>query len=200
MALDKFNMIDNYIYLYHVNQFIVIPTFPDTLSDTLGVTFNSSTPMSRSAPIYSYANSGPRSLQVQLQLHRDMMTEINYGVSNVKVELGDDYVDTLIKQIQAVALPSYGASEKMVDPPMVAVRFGDEVFIKGVVEGQVTVSYQLPLLENGKYALIDISFLVKEVDPYDAQTVMQTGSFRGLSTTLERNIWKMHGGGKGRSF
>ena len=45
------------------------------------------------------------------------MTQINYGVSNLSVELGDDYVDTIIKQLQAVALPSYKAASKMVNPP-----------------------------------------------------------------------------------
>lgn len=190
MSLSKFNMIDNYIYLYHVNQFIVIPTFPDSLTDSLSVNFNKSTPMSRSAPIYSYSDSGPRSLQVNLDLHRDMMTEINYGVSNAKVAIGDDYVDTLVKQIQAAALPNYGASQKLVDPPMVAVRFGSEVFIKGVVIDGVSVTYQLPILETNKFGHVSVSFTVEEVDPYDAKTVMQTGSFRGIDTTLERNIWK----------
>lgn len=190
MPLSKFNMIDNYIYLYHIKQFIIIPTVPDSLTDSLSVSFNKSTPMSRSAPIYSYSDSGPRSLQVNLDLHRDLMTEINYGVSNAVLETGDDYVDTLIKQIQAAALPNYGSSQKLVDPPMVAVRFGTEVFIKGVITDGVSVTYQLPYLETDKYAHVSVSFTVEEVDPYDAKTVMQTGSFRGLDPTLERNIWK----------
>lgn len=192
MAISRdFNMIDNYIYLYHVDQFIVIPTFPDSLQDRISVNFNKATPMSRSAPIYSYSDSGPRSIQVQLDLHRDMMTQINYGVSNAKVAVGDDYVDTLIKQIQAAALPAYGASKKMVDPPMVAVRFGNDVFIKGVVVDGVSVSYSLPILTGNKYAHVSVVFTVEEVDPYDATTVMAAGSFRGLDTTLERNAWKV---------
>lgn len=190
MSLEKFQMIDNYIYLYHVNQFIIIPTFPDSITDSLSVNFNKSTPMSRSAPIYSYSDSGPRSLQVNLDLHRDMMTEINYGLSNAKLEIGNDYVDTLIAYLQAAALPNYGASQKMVDPPMVAVRFANDVFIKGVVTDGVSVTYQLPLLENNKYAHVSVSFTIEEVDPYDAKQVMQTGSFRGIDTSLERNIWK----------
>lgn len=188
--LNKFKMIDNYIYLYHINQFIVIPTFPDSITDTISVNFNKASPMSRSAPIYSYSDSGPRSLQVNLDLHRDMMTEINYGVSNAKVAIGNDYVDTLINCIQAAALPNYGGSQKLVDPPMIAVRFGNDIFIKGVVTGGVSVTYQLPLLENNKYAHVSVSFTVEEVDPYSATQVTQAGSFRGLDTTLERNFWK----------
>ena len=190
MANKPYRMIDNYVYLYHVNQFIIIPTFPESMNDTLSVNFNKSTPMSRSAPIYSYSDSGPRSLQINLDLHRDMMTELNYQTSNAKVELGDDYVDTLIKQIQAAALPNYNGSEKLVDPPMVAIRFGNDLFIKGVVTGAVSVTYQLPILETEKFGHVSVSFTVEEVDPYDANTVMRTGSFRGLDTTLERNLWK----------
>ena len=190
MANKPYKMIDNYVYLYHVNQFIIIPTFPESMNDTLSVNFNKSTPMSRSAPIYSYSDSGPRSLQINLDLHRDMMTELNYQTSNAKVELGDDYVDTLIKQIQAAALPNYNGSEKLVDPPMVAVRFGNDLFIKGVVTGAVSVTYQLPILETEKFGHVSVSFTVEEVDPNDANTVMRTGSIRGLDTTLARNLWK----------
>lgn len=185
-----FNMIDNYVYLYHVDQFIVIPSFPDSLNDQMSVNYNKSTPMSRSAPIYSYSDSGPRSLQINLDLHRDMMKQINWQVSNAKLATGDDYVDTLIKLVQAAALPAYGVSEKMVDPPMVAVRFGNDVFIKGVITGSVGVTYQLPILDNNKYAHVSVSFNVEEVDPYDATTVLAAGSFRGIDTTLERNFWK----------
>ena len=190
MLNKKFQMIDNYIYLYHVGEFIVIPTFPDSITDTISVNFNKATPMSRSAPIYSYSDSGPRSLQINLDLHRDMMTEINYGISNANVVMGNDYVDTLINYVQAAALPNYGASQKLVDPPMVAVRFGNDIFIKGVVVGGVSVTYQLPLLQNNKYAHVSVSFTVEEVDPYTATQVMQSGSFRGLDTSLERNLWR----------
>lgn len=187
----EFNMIDNYIYLYHVEQFIVLPTFPESIQDRTSINFNKATPMARSAPIYSFSDAGPRSIQVNLDLHRDMMTQINYGVSNAKVQIGDDYVDTLIKQIQAAALPAYAVTSKMVDPPIVAVRFGNDIFIKGVVVDGVSVNYSLPIIEGNKYAHVSISFTVEEIDPYDAKTVMTAGSFRGLDTTLERNAWKV---------
>lgn len=187
-----FNMIENYIYLYHTKTLIAIPTYPEEITDTMGITYNTTTPLSRSAPIYSYSNSGPRSFALTLNLHRDMMKSINTTVSNLNVaDLGkDDYVDILAKQLQAIALPKYAASEKMVNPPMIAVRFGNELFCKGVVQGAVGVKYSGPILRNDKYALVTIDFTVNEVDPYDAETVMQVGSFRGLSQDLERNIYK----------
>lgn len=189
----KFNMIENYIYLYHLDKFIVLPTYPETIQDTLSATFASTSALARSAPIFSYSYSGPRSMQISLSLQREMMEQINYQNSNInlsEVKIGDDYVDTMINELQAIALPKYASSAKMVNPPMVAVRFGNDVYIKGIVDGGVTVTYEGPILPNNKYSIVKVSFVVKEVDPWDADTVVQYGSFRGLSTTLERRIYK----------
>ena len=192
--MDKiFNMLDNYIYLYHTDTFIIIPAYPENFNDNMSVNFSSETPLARSAPIYSYSNSGPRSINVHIKMHREMMQQINYGVSNAKVALHDDYVDELIKQIQAAVLPTYSAAAKMVDPPLVAIRFGNEIFCKGVISGSVTTTYDLPVLQNGKYAQVSIDFTMLEVDPYDANTVARVGSFRGLDTSLERRLWKSSG-------
>lgn len=185
----EFRLIENYIYLYHTKTFVVIPTFNEDVNDQMSVTFESSTPMSRSAPIYSYANSGPRTIQVQLSLHRDLFVQMNQDVSNAPVTLTDDYVDVIIKQLQAAAYPAYSNAQKLVDPPMVAVRFGDDIFIKGIVNGGVNVTYRLPVLENNKYAQVIINFQVFEVDPYDANQVITNGSWRGFDSSLERNVW-----------
>lgn len=191
-----FRMIENYIYLYHLldssgnGTFVVLPTFPEQLQETLNSQFNSTNVLARTAPIYSYQYSGPRSIAISLSLHRDMMTQINYGVSNLNVNLGDDYVDSLVNYLQTIALPTYEATSKAVNPPLIGLRFGNEVYIKGVVVGGVTVTSKLPLLANGKYAQIEVSFSVFEVDPYDAQTVVEQGRLRGLSTSLERSLYK----------
>ncbi len=185
---NRMQMIDNYIYLYHVDTFIILPSFADSVTDQLQANFDSTTPLSRSAPIYSYMNSGPRSMQVSFTFHRDMLNDINIGKSNALLQLGTDYVDTLIKQIQAAVLPTYESASSMVNPPIVALRLGNDIFIKGVINGGLSVTYHYPILSNGKYAYVDISFNISEIDPYDAYTVMKTGSYRGLSTTLERKI------------
>ena len=92
-----------------------------------------------------------------------------------------------------MALPVYGASSKLVDPPMIAIRFGNDIFCKGVVTGNVSVNYDLPIISGGKYATVGIGFTISEVDPYDAQTVITQGSYRGLDykNNLERNTWSM---------
>lgn len=183
-------MIDNYVYMYHTGTLLALPTYADSITDVMSVNFVSSTPLARSSPIYSYANSGPRQLSFTFNLHRDMMQAINYGVSNLDTSLNDDYVDYLINSLQACAVPEYSSTDKMVDPPMVAVRLGNDIFIKGVVLGNVSVTYELPILTTGKYASAKVSFVVAEVDPYSADTIQVAGSFRGLSTSLERNVYK----------
>lgn len=183
-------LIENYIYLYHTDQFILLPTYPESISDSLGANFQATQPLARSAPIYSYISSGPRSMRISLHLHRDMMWDLNYGVSNLNLEIGEDYIDTLIKQIQAIALPKYAASTKMVNPPMVAIRFGNEIYLKGIINGGITVDYSGPIGSDNKYKDINISFDLHEVEPYDASSVQIGGSFRGLSRTLERRLFK----------
>lgn len=185
-----FRMIDNYVYMYHTGTLLALPTYADSITDVMSVNFVSSTPLARSSPIYSYANSGPRQLSFTFNLHRDMMQAINYGVSNLDTTINDDYVDYLINSLQACAVPEYSSTDKMVDPPMVAVRLGNDIFIKGVVLGNVSVTYELPILTTGKYASAKVSFVVAEVDPYSADTLQVAGSFRGLSTSLERNVYK----------
>ena len=125
------------------------------------------------------------------------MNDLNRNISNLKDNVvdfsGNDYIDTLVKYLQAAALPKYreyAAKSKNVIPPMVAVRYGNGIFIKGVINGSVTVTYQKPILWDDKYAVVDVSFTISEVDPYDAETVVQEGSFRGITRSFKDGIFK----------
>ena len=167
MANAAYELITNYIYIYQLGVYVIIPTYPESIQDSLGSTFAQENILSRTAPVQSYSYSGPRQVQINLVLHRDLMNSMNYKnlsflnpetgkkdlklIDEVEGSLNDDYVDTLIKYLQAMALPSYSsitnASEvysKMVNPPLVACRFGNEIFIKGIVNGDVSVTYEGP--------------------------------------------------------
>lgn len=190
--------IDNYIYLYHTNTLIILPGFPDSMADTTQVNFSQSTALGRSAPIFSYTSSGPRSMNIDLSIHREALNLMNYTNSNSELKAffkpDDDYTDVIIRMLQAAALPVYAGSEKMVDPPMIACRFGNDIYIKGIINGSVGVSYQLPLLRNNKLAQVSISFNVYEVDAYDAMMVSQIGSYRdpgdiNINTTLDNEVY-----------
>lgn len=179
--------VTNYIYLYHTDKFIIIPEYPESITDNMTLTFNQTQALSRSAPVFTYAYSGPRSVTFNLELHRDMVNDLNItaGNTNLKsnvVSQTDDYVDTLIKELQSIALPRYNVNNRAVIPPRVAVRFGNELFISGVVTSNISCVYNKPILSNGKYARVSIGFTVSEYDPYDATLVSQLGSFRGITS------------------
>lgn len=197
--MPKYKLPECYIYLYHTDEYFILPQYPETLNDQLDSNFNSQNSLSRTAPVYSYNNSGPRTVQITLKLHRDMMNNFNLDGARIKYNASggligttidkDDYVDLLAKKLQAIALPRYKTSEKLVNPPMVAVRFGETLFIKGVVaSGGVNVTYGLPLLSNNKYAEVSITFTVSEIQPYDADSVGQLGSLRGITADIAKKV------------
>ena len=165
---------ENYIVLHHIGKTFVIPVDPDAISDNMSVAFAESTPLSRSAPIYSYQSSGPRSVQVSFTLHRDLCKEYNPGA--------EDMVDELITNLNALVLPDYNSASKIVNPPLVSLKIRDEIYIKGVVTGSVGITYNLPLINYGtedkalyKYALVNISFGVSEITPYSASILPSVG-------------------------
>lgn len=189
MAITKSStLISNFIYLYHTDEYLILPEYPDSISDKMGSTFSQTNALSRTAPVFAYSNSGPRTVNFQITLHRDMMYDVNTEISNVELEPDEDYVDVLVRKLQEIALPVYSATNRMVTPPMIAVRLGKELFVKGVVIGGVSIDYNKPILEDDRYANVVLSFNIYEVDPYDAQTVGQLGSFRGITQQFKDRI------------
>lgn len=184
------DLIENYIYIYHLGEggeFAVIPNYPDTINDNQGANFQSPTPLARTAPIYSFQSAGPRAVNFTFTFHRDHFDNVNTGVSNLKIDnlSNDDYIDTLIKKLQAVCVPNYNNTTKMINPPQAAIRIGNDFFIKGVVTSGVNVTWQPPILEGNKYARCTLGFTISEVDPYDADTIAKEGSFRGITRTFK---------------
>ena len=178
----------NYIYLYHLDTLINLPVYPESIQDNLQSNFQQTNALARTAPVFTYQNSGPRSMTFQFTFHRDMLNDANTGgLSNAELYVGEDYIDYIIRNLEAIALPTYNQGSKAVVPPEVAVRIGEgeDVFIKGVVQGGVTVGRSLPLLSNGKYAIISVSFTVYETTPFDAKLVSQMGSFRGITSAFK---------------
>lgn len=179
---------DGYIYISHLDdgyQYWMLPGIPDEVTDTMQSNFSPTTALGRSAPVYTFSNSGPRTITINLAFHRDMFEEMP---TNVVPNDDEDKSESFIHAIQAIAVPKYNLSNKAIEPPLVAIRLGREVFIKGIVSGGVSVTYGKPILVNEKFALIKISFTVTEVDPYDATTVFKNGSFRGLTATLRKGM------------
>lgn len=190
---------DNYIYISHLDEdlrFWKLPVYPESVSDSMQSTFRDATALGRTAPVYTYSNSGPRSVNIELRLHRDIMDDVNEGYSNSKQGVGEDYIDNLVHALQAIALPKYNLDNKAIEPPLVALRLGKELFIKGVVNGNIGVTYGLPILSNDRYAQVAISLNISEVDPYDATSVYKNGSYRGVVKTLSEGALQHLGMGE----
>ena len=186
---DSINLVTNFLYLYHTNEWLLLPEYPDSVSDSMSSNFQQTNALSRTAPVFTWSNSGPRRVQIQLNLHRDMLHEINFNVSNFRINVDEDYIDVLARKLQSIALPRYDASYKGVVPPMVALRLGKEIFIKGVVVGQVAIVYQKPIRDDDKYLNVTLNFEVYETDAYDAVSVSQQGSFRGITRVFEDGLF-----------
>lgn len=189
---------DCYLYISHLDridekhyQYWMLPGYPNDVTDTMSSSFTPNTALGRSAPVYTFNNSGPREVQISLEFHRDMFEDINkfqYPNGTDKFVDSDDMAERFIHALQAIAVPKYNLSNKAIEPPLVAVRLGREVFIKGVVTSGISVTYSKPILVNEKYAGIKVSFTISEVDPYDSTTVFKNGSFRGLTATLRHGL------------
>lgn len=179
---------DCYLYISHLDenyQYWQLPGYPEEVTDSMDSRFEAVTALGRSAPVYTFSNSGPRSINISISFHRDMFEDMP---SNVIPREGEDKAESFIHALQAIAVPKYNLSNKAIEPPLVAIRLGQEVFIKGIVSGGVSVTFGKPILVNEKYAIMKISFTVSEVDPYDSTTVFQNGSFRGLTATLRHGM------------
>jgi len=195
-----------YLYISHLgnigdegpdinNQYWVLPTFPDSISDQMDSTFTETQALGRSAPVFTFSSAGPRKVQVELKLHRDMMEDVNNGNNHVSKRFGEDYVDCLIRALQSIAVPKYNLTNKMVEPPLVAMRLGKQLFVKGVVTSGIALTYEKPILSDGKYARVSLSLTISEVDPYDASEVFKNGSYRGEVSTLRDGALTVLGNG-----
>ena len=179
---------DCYIYISHLDEgfkYWMLPGYPNEVSDSMKSSFAPSSALGRSAPVYTFSNAGPRTVSINLEFHRDMFDEMP---SNVVPREDEDKAESLIHALQAIAVPKYNLSNKAIEPPLVAIRLGREVFIKGIVDSGINVTYKKPILVNEKYAVVSVNFTVTEVDPYDASTVFKNGSFRGLTATLRTGM------------
>lgn len=179
---------DCYLYISHLDEdfkYWQLPGYPEEVSDQMNSTFTENTALGRSAPVYTFSNAGPRTVNISLNFHRDMFEDMP---SNVTPLDGEDKAESFIHALQSIAVPKYNLSNKAIEPPLVALRLGREVFIKGIVSGGINVTFGKPIMLNEKYATIKINFTISEVDPYDATTVFQNGSFRGLTATLRQGM------------
>jgi hypothetical protein len=183
----------NVLYISHLDkkyQYWVLPSTPTTITDTMTSNFQETNALGRSAPVLTYSNSGPRRVHINLSFRIDDFAEKN---ANKKYDsraccrpgVGEYEHDGFLHALQSVSLPKYDMSNKAIEPPLVALRLSNEVFIKGVITSDINVTYGLPIIYGNRYASVEVDFTITEVDPYDAAAVFTNGSFRGVVKTLK---------------
>ena len=130
---------DCYIYISHLDlpeefKYWQLPAYPDNVTDQMQSTFQQNSALGRSAPVYTFSSSGPRTISITLRFHRDMFEDMP---SNVTPRDGEDKAESFIHALQAIAVPKYNLSNKAIEPPLVAVRLGREIFIKGIAKKKI---------------------------------------------------------------
>lgn len=197
--------VEAYIYIYHLGLLFNLPTLPESLQDSLPISFSSDPVLARTAPQITYSSAGPRTLQVNLKMHRQMfciendLITVSEGVSSmiytdpstgkdINVD-PKDAMDYFIDAMTTLSLPKFTESSRAITPPSLLIRFGNESCISGV-PSNFTKTATGPWLKNGKLADVTISFTVTETDPFSASYTAKNGTLRVLSNTLSRgSIW-----------
>ena len=181
---------------------ILLPNWPDNIQDGQNANWSATQILGRSAPIQSYGYTQARSISIQMQLHREMLKQTNvrakYPIKDKQIE--EDYVEYVVNMLYGSVIPNYSSSAKLVDPPMVAIRIGNQMYIKGVCT-RFTVGYKGAILRDNKYSEMEITIDVTEINPYDAITAMGVGAFRSdgdilMSTELGKTTYSVGGGSR----
>lgn len=196
--------IESYIYIYHMNLKFNLPVVPESIQDSMPISFNSEPVLARSAPQVTFSSAGPRSQRVSIKIHRQLFCieneELDKAARKIKItdpltgKLIDtpakDAADILIDALTSISLPKYTDALKAIVPPSVLVRFGNESCIRGV-PSSFSKSSSGVWLKNGKMAEVTLDFTVTEVEPYSAQFTAVNGTLRGISTDLQRgSVWQ----------
>lgn len=174
----------NYIYLYHIDEVFNIPVTPDEVANSYQSRFTTSDVMNRTSPKMTYTGSGPRTVSVSLQIHSQLYELDNNSETSDSGE--KKTVLDLIKALSAAAYPRFEESTNKVIPPMVLLQFGETCIIRGIINGNVNVSWSGPWLKNGLRAMVAVQFTVTEIDQFSADYIRQFGSTPQIPFDLNR--------------
>lgn len=176
---------NNYIHNHSTGATYYLP-YPDTLNDSMAVSYTPVTILSRSAPVYVWTNSGPRTVSVEFNLHRDMDNDsVIIGLTKRQFT-----VNKFLDEIQSLSLPSYSNSG-VITAPQISMRIGSKCFITGVLTSAPQVNYNKPLNKDGEYQQATVSLAISEVGAYDADIVRSVGNYRdprGSGNTYIENV------------
>lgn len=140
-----------------------MPCYPDSVSDSTDVSYNTSSILGRSEPYTTYNNSGPRSINFTFNMHREMTGN-------------EAEIEKIVRYIESAVYPNYNSN---VAPIKVQVYIGKTIYISGIMTSETT-DWSGPIDDTDKYNLVNVSFTVQETtgNPKSASYVQSYGGYR----------------------
>ncbi|AWD93029.1 hypothetical protein HSE3_gp077 [Bacillus phage vB_BceM-HSE3] len=141
------------VYNMNTGTKFEFPAMPDEISDNENAQFEDQAIAGRSAPIFNYSSSGPRSVSFSITLHDDYCK---------------DGILATVNKFKALVYPSY---RELIASPKCYIRIGDFIRCICVVES-VDVTWKKPY-RNGIYIVADVNISLKEVAdvPYSTHEI-----------------------------
>lgn len=174
---------ENFLYLHHLDLLVWIPTYAEEMDMTQRTSYTQSKPLGAPNDIYSFGGSGPRTIQRQIFIDRDLMS-----VLGGKGLVGEgDPIETLIRAMEATCVAKYEDARRMINPPLVTYKEANELTITGVVVGTVNIKAYGGWID-GRKRCYSMNLNISEIEQYDASTIMEIGQYRGLNNTLIRRM------------
>lgn len=121
------------------DRILLLPCYPESVSESQGATWSSNTPLGRSSPMSAYVGTNYRTLSLNFKLHREMCNDENY-------------IDIVLVEMRRAVFPWY-VSQGLI-PPVATFQFG-EFRCKGYVDN-LTYNWQKPIVD-GHYQVCDVS-------------------------------------------
>lgn len=174
---------ENFLYLHHLDLLVWIPTYGSEINVTQNASYSHTKPLGAPNDIYSFAGSGPRTMNRTIEIDRDTIQ-----ILNANGLTGDgDPIETLLRALESCCVANYSDARRMINPPIVTYKEAQEITITGVIVGSITTSARGGWI-NGRKRNYSIQLVITEIEQYDAQSIMQTGHYRGLNNTLMQRI------------
>lgn len=151
-----------FIYNPVTDNFIIIPTTPNEISDDVSVTYNTVTPRGRSVGYVGYEKTENRKVSFSVRVFGEFLRDSKYdGEANRLPEFVD--------KVKALEYPNYPPGDNPVDSPRCYVSMYKGIIFTGVCTS-VSVTWGGPIKEDA-YAYADISFSFMQVSDAALQAV-----------------------------
>lgn len=130
------------------DRIFLLPCYPETISESQGASWQTSSPLGRSSPLSAYVGTNYRTISLNFKLHREMIDN-------------EEYIDMILVELRRAVYPWY-ISQGLI-PPVTTFQFG-QFRCKGYVES-ITYNWQKPIVD-GHYQICDVGVSFVDVPEY----------------------------------